>query len=295
MTSRLEIIERLRSHAKAVAATPQLSSLPAQPFLFCGPCQLESRDHALRLAEQIKSTAIEHGFLPIFKASFDKANRTKSSSARGVGLEQAKPIFTAIQQDLDIPTLSDIHLPEHPKQLEDVVDVLQIPAFLCRQTDLLIAAGESGKVINLKKGQFVHPTDLKYAAEKIAAANSQSSVYLCERGACFGYRDLVVDMRGLFQMRELGYPVVFDGSHVVQSMSGKDGVSGGNPIFTPPLCRAAVAVGIDALFIETHENPSSAPSDGDSMLPLTKLSPLLKTLRALHSTVREALSGEGEQ
>jgi 2-dehydro-3-deoxyphosphooctonate aldolase (KDO 8-P synthase) len=301
MGQRLETISALKNHAQEVshsqcaADASQTPPLPEQPFLFCGPCQLESQDHALRLGEQIATIGQRYGFHVIFKGSFDKANRTKRGSPRGVGLEASIPIFEAIQRELDLPTITDIHLPSHPEELGSAADVLQIPAFLCRQTDLLVAAGRSGKIVNLKKGQFVHPSDLQYAAEKITAENPETAVFLCERGTCFGYRDLIVDMRGLLQMRQLGYPVVFDGSHVVQSMSGKDGVSGGDSRFTAPLCRAAVSVGVDALFIETHETPRSAPSDADSMLPLCELEPLFASLQELFQVTRKYSSRETTQ
>ncbi|MCI5064293.1 3-deoxy-8-phosphooctulonate synthase [bacterium] len=283
---REQTVAELRSHCAEVSRSPN-APLPAKPFLFSGPCQLESRDHALRLAEEILRAAEQYNFHYIFKASFDKANRTSKDGVRGIGLEEAIPIFREIQSQLDVPILTDIHLPSHPSDLGNAVDILQIPAFLCRQTDLLTAAGASGQVINLKKGQFVHPQDLQYAAEKIRAANSAAPVLLCERGTCFGYRDLVVDMRGLIQMRSLGYPVIFDGSHVVQIMSGEGGKSGGDSRYSAPLCRAAIAVGVDGIFLETHENPRSAPSDGDSMLPLSELPALLASLRKGYHAVSE--------
>ena len=288
MSQRKETVELLKQHAAKLLSGE--AALPENLFLFSGPCQLESKEHALTLAQKIKEIAEQNGFRYVFKASFDKANRTRVDSKRGIGLEDALPIFTEIQEQLDIPTLTDIHLPSHPEELGDAIDVLQIPAFLCRQTDLLVSAGATGKVVNVKKGQFAHPHDMRHAAEKILSANKEASVYLCERGTSFGYRDLVVDMRGLVQMRELQYPIVFDGSHVVQAMSAKDGVSGGDSSLTPPLCRGAVAVGVDGVFIETHETPRSAPSDADSMLPLEELPSLLSELRDLHNIVSQRKS-----
>jgi 2-dehydro-3-deoxyphosphooctonate aldolase (KDO 8-P synthase) len=287
MSSRHQTTQRIEAQAQEVAKTGASTLLPEYPFLFCGPCQLESRDHALTLAEKISKEAVLYGFTPVFKASFDKANRTKANSPRGIGIEEAIPIFEEIQRELDLPTLTDIHLPEHPDQLGSCIDILQIPAFLCRQTDLLRAAGRSGRIVNIKKGQFLHPEDLAFAAEKVRSEPTSGPVLLCERGTFFGYRDLVVDMRGLVKMRNSGFPVIFDGSHVVQSMGGSGGVSGGDSRFTHPLCRAAVATGIDGIFIETHESPKTAPSDGDSMLPLNELPRLLGCLQKIFHAIRD--------
>jgi len=287
MSNRTHTIQSIVSHAQKMAETRSATPVPTKPFLFCGPCQLESRDHALSLAERIAELASQYGFAPVFKASFDKANRTKADSPRGIGIEEAIPVFQEIQEQLDLPTLTDIHLPDHPAILDGCVDILQIPAFLCRQTDLLRAAGRSGRIVNIKKGQFLHPQDLAFAGEKVRQDSESATVLLCERGTFFGYRDLVVDMRSLVQMRNSGFPVIFDGSHVVQSMGGAKGVSGGDARFSHPLCRAAVATGVDGIFIETHQNPRSAPSDGDSMLPLDELPRLLKSLQKIFQVVQD--------
>ncbi|MCB0338230.1 MAG: 3-deoxy-8-phosphooctulonate synthase [Bdellovibrionales bacterium] len=239
-----------------------------QPLLIiAGPCQIESLEHSLKIADYLQKNLSDLPINLVYKSSFDKANRTSLSGKRGPGIEEGLKILDQVKQETSLPLLTDVHSPEQASLAAEVVDILQTPAFLCRQTDLLIAVGQTGKAINVKKGQFLQPEDMRYAIEKVTSTGN-SKVLLCERGTTFGYRDLIVDMRSLVSMRELGYPVIFDATHSVQSMGGLSGASGGNPAFVPPLSRAAAAVGIDGLFIECHQDPSSAPSDGNSMLPL---------------------------
>jgi 2-dehydro-3-deoxyphosphooctonate aldolase (KDO 8-P synthase) len=258
-----------------------------QPLLIiAGPCQLESVEHSLMIAEELISLTDKYSFKLVFKSSFDKANRTSASSKRGPGLQQGLEILAEVKNRLGIPVLTDVHLPEQCQPAAEVVDVLQIPAFLCRQTDLLVAAAETGRTINIKKGQFLHPADMEHAAAKIASAGNQQ-ILLCERGASFGYRDLCVDMRSLVIMRDLGYPVVFDATHSVQQIGGASGSSGGNREFIAPLARAATACGIDGLFVECHQDPDNAPSDAASMLPLSKLSELLAQVAKIRTALQE--------
>lgn len=254
-------------------------------LLIAGPCQLESFDHCMRLVEELRRAAERYRLNFIFKASFDKANRTSAGAARGPGLDAGLQILAKVREAAGVPVLTDIHLPEQAEAAAQCVDVLQIPAFLCRQTDLLAAAGRTGKAVQIKKGQFVPPEDMRFCAEKVTAQGN-SRVLLCERGTCFGYRDLVVDMRGLCIMRSLGYPVVFDATHSVQVMGGQGGASGGQRAFIQPLARAAAAAGIDGLFIECHEAPERAPSDSASMLPLSDLDALLKSVTAIREAAR---------
>ncbi len=256
-------------------------------FLIAGPCVIESENHARGLADAIQRIASDLGVPYIFKASYDKANRTSIHSFRGPGLEEGCRILRAIGESHGLPVLTDIHTPEQCKAaseaLGDVEAMLQIPAFLCRQTDLLIAAAETGRAINVKKGQFVAPPDMRHAVEKIRDSGNQR-VSLTERGASFGYNNLVVDMRGLPIMREFA-PVIFDGTHSVQTPSAGKGVSGGQPEFIPVLARAAVAAGIDGVFLEVHDNPAEAKSDGANALHLNKLKGVLETLLAVHAAV----------
>lgn len=223
--------------------------------------------------------ATRTGVLPIFKASFDKANRTSVTSFRGPGLEEGLRILENVRKNSGLPVTTDIHLPEQAAPAAEVVDILQIPAFLCRQTDMLVAAGKTGQAVNVKKGQFVAPEDMRFAADKISSTGN-GKIMLTERGSSFGYRDLVVDMRSLVQLSDLGYPVVFDATHSVQKMGGQgQGVSGGTPRYIGPLARAAVATGaVSAVFVETHPNPAQALSDGGNMLPLSELESLIKSL-----------------
>ncbi|MDE1160387.1 MAG: 3-deoxy-8-phosphooctulonate synthase [Acidobacteriaceae bacterium] len=257
-------------------------------FLIAGPCVLESEQHARTLGASIARIASDLGLPYVFKASYDKANRTSISSFRGPGLIEGCRILRAVGQELGVPVLTDIHTPEQATQaseeLGDVEALLQIPAFLCRQTDLLIAAAETGRAINIKKGQFVAPSDMKHAVQKVVDSGN-TRVSLTERGASFGYNNLVVDMRSLPIMR--GYaPVIFDGTHSVQTPSGNNGTSGGQPEFIPVLAKAAVAAGVDGLFLEVHENPAAAKSDGANALHLNNLKPLLETLLAIHAAAK---------
>ena len=249
---------------------------------------LESEQHARTLASAVQQIAAEAGVSYIFKASYDKANRTSIRSFRGPGLVEGARILRAIARDTGLPVLTDVHTPEDCPRLSDAVGdvelVLQIPAFLCRQTDLLIAAAETGRAINIKKGQFVAPGDMRHAVEKVRDSGN-ARVSLCERGASFGYNNLVVDMRALPTMRAYA-PVVFDATHSVQMPSAGNGVSGGQPEFIPVLARAAVAAGIDGLFLEVHDNPAQAKSDGANALPLDGLKPLLEQLIRVHKAVQ---------
>jgi 2-dehydro-3-deoxyphosphooctonate aldolase (KDO 8-P synthase) len=220
----------------------------------------------------------------VFKSSFDKANRTSASSARGVGMQEGLKILDQVRSKLGLPILTDVHSEEQANTVGQVVDVLQIPAFLCRQTDLLKAAGMTGKTVHVKKGQFLHPSDMKFVAEKIASTGNKK-ILLCERGTSFGYRDLVMDPRSLIMMRETGYPVVFDATHSVQQLGGGAGTSGGSRQYVQALARAAVAVGVDGVFVECHQDPDHAPSDGPCMLHLSQVGPLLKTLCAIRSLI----------
>src|SRR5579863_1956860 len=247
--------------------------------LIAGPCQMESREHALQTASILKDLCAEAGIGLIYKTSFDKANRTSVSTARGIGIEESRPIFAEIRESLGVPTLTDVHLPEHCAAMAEVVDVLQIPAFLCRQTDLLLAAGRTGRTINVKKGQFLAPWDMVNVAAKIASTGNHN-ILLCERGASFGYNTLVSDMRPLPIMARTGYPVVFDATHSVQQPGGQGTSSGGQREFAPVLARAALAVGVAAVFIETHPDPDNAPSDGPNMIPLREMPALIARLKA---------------
>lgn len=253
-------------------------------IVIAGPCQIESLDHALMIGEALKDLQNRLPIQMIYKSSFDKANRTSLSGTRGQGIEAGLKVLEAVRTTFSLPVLTDIHNAEQAAEAGAVVDVLQIPAFLCRQTDLLIAAGNTGKYINIKKGQFLHPEDMRYAAEKVASTGN-NRIFLCERGTCFGYRDLVVDMRSLLIMGKAGYPVIFDATHSVQSMGGSGGSSGGSREYVRPLLRAAVATGVQGVFIECHEEPSRAPSDGASMLPLAELEGTIREILA----IREAL------
>ena len=247
--------------------------------LLAGPCQMESRAHALEMSAALREMADKYKVGLVYKTSFDKANRSSVQTARGLGLKEALPIFAEIRETSGLPVMTDIHEASQCATLAEVVDVLQIPAFLCRQTDLLLAAGATGKVLNVKKGQFLAPWDMKNVAAKIASTGNEN-IMLCERGVSFGYNTLVSDMRSLPIMAETGYPVVFDATHSVQQPGGQGDRSGGQREFVPHLARAAVAVGVAAVFIETHEKPDSAPSDGPNMVPLKELPKLIETLLA---------------
>jgi 2-dehydro-3-deoxyphosphooctonate aldolase (KDO 8-P synthase) len=254
-------------------------------FFVAGPCVIESESHARMIAERIATIASDAGVPYVFKASYDKANRSSVNSFRGPGLKEGLRIMGKIKADLDLPVLTDIHEAAHAAPAAEVVDILQIPAFLARQTDLLVAAGKTGRVINVKKPQFVSPADMGNVVEKIASTGN-TNIILTERGSSFGYQNLVVDFRGIPQMKKLGYPVVFDATHSVQLPGGQGHASGGQPEFIEPLARAAVAAGVDGIFIETHDNPAKALSDGANALPLDQLAGLLSRLKQLSSLVR---------
>jgi len=248
--------------------------------IIAGPCLLESRAHALEVASALKEIAARLGVGLVYKTSFDKANRTSLSGARGVGLDQALAIFAEIRASLGLPVLTDVHEPEQCARVAEAVDVLQIPAFLCRQTDLLLAAAATGKVVNVKKGQFLAPWDMSNVVTKLTSGGNRN-VMVTERGASFGYNTLVSDMRALpILARTTGAPVIFDATHSVQQPGGKGGSSGGEREFVPVLARAAVAVGVAGVFIETHPDPDHAPSDGPNMVPLREFEGLVRTLMA---------------
>ena len=252
-----------------------------------GPCQIESRDHARMVAEALVEICDASGLGLIYKSSFDKANRTSADTPRGVGIEEGLAILAEIRSEFDCPVLTDIHAPEQCAQAADAVDVLQIPAFLCRQTDLLLAAGHTGAVVNIKKGQFLAPWDIDHAAAKVASTGNHN-ILLTERGTSFGYNTLVADMRALPQMASTGYPVVMDATHSVQQPGGAGGSSSGQRQFAPVMARAAVAVGVAAVFIESHEDPDSAPSDGPNMIPLTEMRDLVAHLAELDALTKAA-------
>ncbi|MCG6884216.1 MAG: 3-deoxy-8-phosphooctulonate synthase [Silicimonas sp.] len=256
------------------------------PFaLISGPCQLETLDHARMLAETLAGLCDKHGIGYVFKASFDKANRSSLGGKRGPGIDEGLTILSKIRAEFGCPVLTDIHTAGQCGPASEAVDILQIPAFLCRQTDLLLAAGETGAAINVKKGQFLAPWDMKNVADKIASTGNKR-ILLTERGASFGYNMLVSDFRALPIMAETGYPVVFDATHSVQLPGGKGTSSGGQAEFVPPLARAAVAVGVSAVFVETHEEPARSPSDGPNMVPLDGMDALLTTLTAVDKVIK---------
>lgn len=247
--------------------------------LILGPCQLESRDHARMMCERILEACRPTGTKFVFKASYDKANRTSLSGTRGLGMEKGLQILGDIKSEFGVPVLTDVHETSHCAPAAEVCDVLQIPAFLCRQTDLLLAAGATGRAVNIKKGQFLAPWEMGNVAAKVESTGNRS-IMLCERGTSFGYNTLVTDMRGLPQMAATGYPVIFDATHSVQQPGGQGGSSGGQRQFAPVLARAAVAIGVAGLFIETHQNPDNAPSDGPNMIPVDRLGALIDDLCA---------------
>lgn len=247
--------------------------------LIAGPCALESRNHAMEMSAALKEITGKLGLGLIYKTSFDKANRTSVDSPRGMGLDASLPILAEVRESRGIPVLTDVHTEEQCARAGEVVDVLQIPAFLCRQTDLLLAAAATGKAVNVKKGQFLAPWDMANVVSKLESTNNRQ-ILLTERGASFGYNTLVSDMRSLPVLKATGYPVVFDATHSVQQPGGQGGTSGGQREMVPVLARAAVAIGVAAVFMETHQDPDSAPSDGPNMVPLKALPALLETLLA---------------
>ena len=259
----------------------------SQFTLIAGPCQLENERHAINVAEKLKEITEEHKIGLIYKTSFDKANRTSIKGKRGVGLENSLPVFDKIRKNLNIPVLTDIHTIDQCQVVSKHVDILQIPAFLCRQTDLLVAAAKTGKIINVKKGQFLAPWDMINVTKKIEESGN-NNILVTERGVSFGYNTLVSDMRSIPIMAKNGYPVVFDATHSVQQPGGMGDKSGGQREFVEYLARAAVAVGVAAGFMETHPDPDNAPSDGPSMVPLSKMSSLLKQLVEIDKLIKNA-------
>lgn len=250
------------------------------PFvLIAGPCQIEGLDHALMMAQKIAKACEKTGTKFIYKSSYDKANRSSVATQRGIGIDEGLKILETVKKEFGVPVLTDVHETTHCELVKDVIDVIQIPAFLCRQTDLLLAAGNTGRAINVKKGQFLAPWDMKNVAAKIASTGNER-IILCDRGTSFGYNTLVTDFRGLPIMAQTGYPIMFDATHSVQQPGGQGTTSGGQREFAPILARAACAVGVSALFIETHQDPDNAPSDGPNMIQIDEMENLIGTLRA---------------
>lgn len=274
-------------NARVTTAAGAVSFDNDAPFvLISGPCQMETRIHALMMAEALKKIADKLGVPYVFKASFDKANRTSLSGARGIGLEKAIPVFDEIRSRFEIPVLTDVHTEAQCAALDGHVDILQIPAFLCRQTDLLVAAAKTSCIVNIKKGQFLAPWDIVNALEKVTLSGN-ANVLLTDRGTSFGYNTLVSDFRGLATMAATGAPVIYDATHSVQQPGGLGGASGGQREFVPILARAAVAVGVAGLFMECHQDPDKAPSDGPVMVPLGKMERLLSSLAAIDRAAKE--------
>jgi 2-dehydro-3-deoxyphosphooctonate aldolase (KDO 8-P synthase) len=256
------------------------------PFvLIAGPCQMESRDHAMMMAEKLTQIGQKLGVPLVYKTSFDKANRTSLKGQRGMGLAASLPVFAEVKKTFGCPVLTDIHTEAQCAEVASIIDILQIPAFLCRQTDLLLAAAKTGLVVNVKKGQFLAPWDMKNVADKIEAGGN-SRILLTERGASFGYNTLVTDFRSLPIMAETGYPVIFDATHSVQQPGGQGTSSGGDRRFVPTLARAAAAVGVAGIFMETHQDPDNAPSDGPNMVKLSELENLVKSLKELDTLTK---------
>ncbi len=255
--------------------------------LIAGPCVIESQEHALKMARAIRDITRRLGVPYIFKSSFDKANRSSLSSFRGPGLEQGLRTLALVKKEVGVPVLSDVHDPAQAEAAAEVLDVLQIPAFLCRQTDLLTAAGRTGRAVNIKKGQFLSPWDMRHAIDKVRSAGNES-ILVTERGASFGYHNLVVDYRSLVILRGLGFPVVMDATHAVQLPGGQGDRSGGEAAYIPPLARAAAAVGIDALFCEVHDDPGSARSDGPNALPLDRVEGVVRSVVAIDALARKS-------
>jgi 2-dehydro-3-deoxyphosphooctonate aldolase (KDO 8-P synthase) len=278
--------------ANAVVAVGKARFGNHLPFaLIAGPCALESRAHAFEMAWALKEITDRLGIGFVYKTSFDKANRTSAKSARGLGLDKALEVFADLRDTLGVPVLTDVHEPDQCALVGEVVDILQIPAFLCRQTDLLVAAAKTGRVVNVKKGQFLAPWDMANVVEKITAAGN-ANVMVTERGVSFGYNTLVSDMRALPVLARTGAPVIFDATHSVQQPGGKGASSGGEREFVPVLARAAVAVGVAGVFIETHQDPEKAPSDGPNMVPLREMEPLLERLMAFDALAKSNAPAE---
>jgi 2-dehydro-3-deoxyphosphooctonate aldolase (KDO 8-P synthase) len=253
-------------------------------LLIAGPCVIESLDLCLRIGESVRDICLRLGINYVFKASFDKANRTSGNSFRGPGVDEGLEVLARVREKLGCPVTTDVHLPQQAQGVGQVCDLLQIPAFLARQTDLLVACAGTGKPLNVKKGQFMAPSDMRYVVEKVQA-NGPGGLMLCERGTFFGYGRLVNDMTGLPAMRSFGVPVIFDATHSVQQPSGMNGTTGGNRAMVEPLARAAAAVGVDGMFFETHPNPDQSPSDGPNMVPLDQFEKVLERVHAIWRTV----------
>jgi len=258
-------------------------------LLIAGPCQIESLDHALFCAEKLQAMAAKAGMGFVYKSSYDKANRTSAKTARGVGIDAGLDILARVKSSLGVPVLTDVHSADQCALAAEIVDIIQIPAFLCRQTDLLVAAAKTGAVVNIKKGQFLAPWDMQHVAAKVTD-NGNNRVLLTERGTSFGYNTLVSDMRGLPTMAAFGFPVIFDATHSVQQPGGRGGSSGGQREFVPVLARAAVAVGVQGLFMESHEDPDNAPSDGPNMVPLDALPAILQQLMRIDAARRDTVN-----
>lgn len=260
----------------------------ANPVAFIlGPCQIEGRDHALRMAGEISKACEKAGASFVYKSSYDKANRSSLGNARGVGMEEGLRILDAVKSEFGCPVITDVHESSHCAAVAEVCDIIQIPAFLCRQTDLLIAAGKTGRAINVKKGQFLAPWDMEHVAAKLASTGNEN-IMLCERGTSFGYNTLVTDFRGLPTMAQTGYPVIFDATHSVQQPGGKGTTTGGQREFAPVLARAACAVGVAGVFMETHQDPDNAPCDGPNMIPIDQMPGLLSQLMAFDALIKHA-------
>ncbi len=260
-----------------------------RPFtLIAGPCAIESKEHAFEICGALKELTSNLGLSFIYKSSYDKANRTSLTSNRGIGMDEGLAILKAVREEFDVPVLTDVHLPDHCAVAAEAVDVLQIPAFLCRQTDLLVAAAKTGKPVNVKKGQFLAPWNMAEVAKKLSASGNDN-VMLCERGASFGYNTLVSDMRSLPIMAQTGYPVIFDATHSVQQPGGQGATSGGDRTMVPVLARAAIAVGVAGVFMETHQDPDNAPSDGPNMVKLSDMPDLLELLMKLDNIAKSAV------
>jgi 2-dehydro-3-deoxyphosphooctonate aldolase (KDO 8-P synthase) len=271
---------------RRIAIDAQVAIGGGAPLAFIGgPCVIESREHALFMARALLEITRRIGVPYIFKASYDKANRSAAASFRGPGLEEGLRILAAVREEVGVPVLSDIHEPAQAAPAGAVLDILQIPAFLCRQTDLLVAAGRTGRVVNIKKGQFLSPGEIRHAVEKVSGTGNDK-ILLTERGSSFGYQNLVVDFRSLVVMRGLGYPVVMDATHAVQLPGGEGDRSGGEPVYIPALARAAAAVGIDALFCEVHDDPAAAKSDGTNALRLDRVESVLRRVLAIDAAAR---------
>jgi 2-dehydro-3-deoxyphosphooctonate aldolase (KDO 8-P synthase) len=273
--------------AHVVEVTPSLSIGDGGLTLLGGPCVIETESHSVDIAGRIRDVCAAHGVHYVFKSSFDKANRTSVTSYRGPGLDDGLAVLDAVKQSIGVPVLTDIHEPGQAAAAATVADVLQIPAFLCRQTDLLLAAASTDRVVNVKKAQFLAPEDMRHVVQKLEAGGA-TRILVTERGTSFGYHNLVVDFRGLATLRSFGHPVVFDATHSVQMPGGGDGVSSGDRRHVEPLARAAVAIGVDALFMEIHDDPDRAPSDGPNMVRFDDLGPMLDRLLRIHDAARDA-------